>query len=238
MIFPFAGGATLAFVTWFFNLEPSILFLFVSGVVGILGPVGGLITKWTTGLDNISKQALRELQEEVHKEQERQLDALRKQLTADGDARTERMLADLRTLHQSFKAEVNENTWSSSIPSNVAFELAYKVEALFHESVNCLKETLTLREKARNTATKTAKSPLLQQREHLIADVQETIAQLSKIYGEVLTLDTNSDETQLSRLRNELDENIEFAKKVDQTMCELESRDIHEPSKYDQYIEK
>lgn len=238
MIFPFAGGATLAFATWLLNLEPAILLLFISGVAGILGPIGELITKWATGLDKISKQALRELQEDAHKEQERQLDALHKRLTADEDARTEKMLTDLRTLHQSFKAEVHENSWSSSVPSNVAFELAYKVEALFHESVNCLKETLKLREKARNAATKTAKVPLLQQREHLIADVQETIAQLSKIYAEVLTLDANSDETKLSRLRDELDENIEFAKQVDQTMRELDSRDIHEQSEYDQYIEK
>ncbi|MCZ6680804.1 MAG: hypothetical protein O7E52_26540 [Candidatus Poribacteria bacterium] len=238
MIFPFAAGATLAFVTWVLNLEPAILFLFASGVVGVLGPVGGFITKWTTGLDEISKQALKELQKEAHREQEGQLDALHKQLAADGDARTEKMLADLRTLHQSFKAEANEHTWPSSVPANVAFELAYKVEALFQESVNCLKDTLKLGEKARNAATRTVTQSLLQERERLIVDVQETIAQLAKIYGEVLTLGTNSDETKLSRLRNELDENIRFAQEVDQTMHELESRDIHKPSEYDQYIEK
>ena len=240
VIFPFASGATLAFATWILNFEPTTtaLFLFASGVLGILGPIGGFITKWATGLDKISRRALKELQEETHRQQEGQLDALHKQLEADGDARTERMLADLRTLHQSFRAEVNDNTWSSSVPANVAFELAYKVEALFHESINCLRNTLTLGEKARNAATQTVRESLLEHRERVIADVQKTIAQLSRIYGEVLTLGTHSDETELSRLRNELDENIEFAKKVDQAMREFESRDIHEPNEYDRYVEK
>jgi DNA-binding ferritin-like protein len=237
VVFPFATGATLAFATWVLNLEPAILFLFVSGVLGVLGPIAGFITKWATGLDKISRQALKELQDEAYNQQERQLDALHKQLSEDGDARTERMLTDLRTLNQSFKAEVSETTWSSSIPTNVAFELVYRVEALFHESVNCLRDTLKLGEKARETATKTGRKSLLQHRELVIEDVQETIAQLSRIYAQMLTLGTHSDETELSRLRNELDENLAFAKNVEQTMRELESSNIHESSEYDQYVE-
>ena len=238
MILPFGIGATLAFATWLLNPEPGLLFLFASGIVGILGPIGGLITKWATGFDELSKQALRELQQEAHRAQEHQLDVLGKQLRTDGDDRTQKMLSDLRALHQYFRAEARENTWVSSVPANVAFELTYKVEQLFRESVNCLKETLKFIEKTRNAKTETVRESILQQRERIIIDVQKTIVHLSQIHDEMLTLGTNSDDTALSKLRNELDENIEFARKVDRSVREFESHDIHEPSEYDQYLEK
>ena len=238
VILPFGIGATLAFATWLLNPEPGLLFLFASGIVGILGPIGGLITKWATGFDKLSKQALRELQQDVQRGQEHQLDVLDKQLRTDGDDRTQKMLSDLRALHESFRAEVIENAWPSSVPANVAFELAYKVEQLFHESVNCLKETLKFIEKTRNAKTETVRKSILQQRERIITEVQKTIVHLSQTYGEMLTLGTNSDDTTLSKLRNELDEKIEFARKVDQSVREFESHDIHEQSEYDQYLEK
>ena len=43
VIFPLGVGVSLAFATWAFNLEPQLLFWFISGMVGVLGPIGGLV---------------------------------------------------------------------------------------------------------------------------------------------------------------------------------------------------
>ena len=47
---PFGIGVTLAAVTSVFNLEPQLMFWFLSGMIGFLGPIGGVITKWSTSM--------------------------------------------------------------------------------------------------------------------------------------------------------------------------------------------
>ena len=67
----------------------------------------------------------------------------------------------------------------------------------------------------------TVKGVLQQHREQQIKDVQQTIVQLSHLYARVLTLNPESDETELTRLRAELDESLIFAKQVDAKIREL-----------------
>ena len=63
-----------------------------------------------------------------------------------------------------------------------------------------------------------------------------SITQLSHIYTELLTLDPDGDSSRLSQLRNELDANIEFARKVDQNVRNLDQDKLFEPSEYDKFI--
>lgn len=216
VIFPFAGGVSLAFAAWVLNLAPGILYFFASAVLGILVPIGVIITKWTSGTDDIAKQVHDELLNEVNLKQEAELNLLHQQLEADGDVRTETMLQELRALHQSFQEEARNGVWMGALPLTVSAEITDKVSELFAQAVQCLKDTLKMHEKARDAQLgATVKNVLARHREQQIADVQQTIEQLSHLYARVLTLGPESNETELSRLRTELDESLAFAKKVE-----------------------
>ena len=216
VIFPFAAGVSLAFAAWVLNLAPGILYFFASAVLGILVPIGAIITKWTSGTDDIAKQVHDELLNEVNLKQEAELNLLHQQLEADGDVRTETMLQELRALHQSFQEEARNGAWMGALPLTVSAEITDKVSELFAQAVQCLKDTLKMHEKARDAQLgTTVKNVLARHREQQIADVQQTIEQLSHLYARVLTLGPESNETELSRLRTELDESLAFAKKVE-----------------------
>lgn len=215
-IYPFAAGVLGIFASWVFNLEPKILYLFAGAVLGIGIPLGATITKWTTGTDDIAKQVHEELLHEAHQQQEEELNNLHQQLLKDGDQRTEQMLDELRTLHGSFQEEAMDTGWMASLPITVSAEIAGKVSDLFDQAVQCLKDTLKMHEKSRDSKMATVKRVLQQHREQQIADVQETIIQLTHLYARVITLSPESNETELSRLRTELDESLAFAKKVDE----------------------
>ena len=216
MIYPFAAGAITAFASWVFNFEPKIFFLFASAVMGIAIPIGSLITKWTIGTDDIAKRVHEELLHEAQHKQEEDLNALHIQLKEDGDTRTEQMLEELRTLHQSFLEDVSDGGWMATLPLSVSAEITSKVTELFTQAVQCLKDTLRMYEKSRSSKLKNVRRVLQQHREKLIADVEQTIVQLTHLYTRVLTLSPDSNETELSRLRSELDESLAFAKKVDE----------------------
>lgn len=222
VLFPFAAGGSIAFASWILNLEPKILYLFGSAILSILMPIGTLISKWATGTDDIAKQVHSEILQEVQHKQEEELNILHEQLEADGDARTETMLGELRALHTSFQEEAGGDGWMGTLPITVRADITGKVSELFTQAVECLKDTLKMHQKSTGTQLgTTVKSVLQQHREQQIKDVQQTIVQLSHLYARVLTLNPESDETELTRLRTELDESLSFAKQVDAKIREL-----------------
>ncbi len=222
VLFPFAAGGSIAFASWVFNLEPKILYLFGSAILSILVPIGTLISKWATGTDDIAKQVHSEILQEVQQKQEDELNILHEQLEADGDARTETMLEELRALHKSFQEEAGSDGWIGTLPMSVRADITDKVSELFTQAVRCLKDTLKMHQKSTDTQLgTTVKNVLQQHREQQIEDVRQTIIQLSHLYARVLTLNPESDETELTRLRSELDESLAFAKQVETKIREL-----------------
>ena len=222
VLFPFAAGGSIAFASWVFNLEPKILYLFGSAILSVLVPIGTLISKWATGTDDIAKQVHSEILQEVQHKQEAELNTLHEQLEADGDARTETMLGELRALHASFQEEAGQDGWMGTLPITVRADITDKVSELFTQAVECLKDTLKMHQKSTGTQLGTTVKGVLQQhREQQIEDVRQTIIQLSHLYARVLTLNPESDETELTRLRAELDESLTFAKQVDARIREL-----------------
>lgn len=210
----------MAFAAWVFSLEPKILYLFGSAVLSLLVPIGTLISKWATGTEDIAKQVHHELLQEVQQKQETELNRLHEQLEADGDSRTERMLEELRGLHKSFQEEATGEGWLGTLPIRVRADITDKISELFTQAVQCLKDTLKMHQKSSNTHLATVKSVLEQHREQQITDVHQTIVQLSHLYARLLTME-KVNETDLMRLRTELDESLTFAKQVDAKIREL-----------------
>ena len=237
---PFGIGVPLAAVTSVFNLEPQLMFWFLIGMIGFLGPIGGVITKWSTSMGQLSRRALEELHAETYKAQEEELDKLQRKLTGDGDIRTEQMLADLRSIHQSFKNDLANDSTTPSLrgglmSGELGLDIIYKIDQLFVESVRCLEDTIKLINKSEE-ATETVKSVILEKRESVISEVKQTINQLAQTYAELITSTSDDDPSRLSQLRNELDANIEFARNVDQNVRNLGREALFEQNEYDEYV--
>ena len=179
---------------------------------------------------------MEELHAETYKAQEEELDKLQRELTGDGDIRTEQMLADLRSIHQSFKNDLANDSTTPSLrgelmSGELGLDIIYKIDQLFVESVRCLEDTIKLIKKSEE-ATETVKSVILEKRESVISEVKQTINQLAQTYAELITSTSDDDPSRLSQLRYVLDAYIEFDRTVDQNVRNLGGGDLFEQNEY------
>ena len=71
-------------------------------------------------------------------------------------------------------------------------------------------------------ASKTARKPILKQREKLVAEVVQTVEHMSQTLASVQGMTSRRDgDIRLQRLRSELDQSLEVAKKVEQRVDAL-----------------
>ena len=225
---PFLAGITDLLVLWTFSIQ-SGLGIF-AGITGILGAVGIFLTRLLTGDQSVGKDVLDSMEKEALKAREQALDELDLKLTGDGDPRTETCLRDLRVLAQAF---TKNNTKTESIISGATLDIFSGVEQLFMHCIHSLEKTLTLWYTADQMTTEEARYPILEQREHIIHEVSESILYLGKILAGIQTLDTTAatHSADLERIRSELNQSLEVAKRVKSRMDSLnqdiDDRRIH-----------
>jgi hypothetical protein len=219
VLFLFLAGVTDLAVLWGFNID-SGLGVF-AGLACILGAAGYFLSKWLLGGDKLAKEVIEEMKEEAREKNERDLDELEKRLCEDGDPRTEKNLRDLRELTRAFH-ESREG--SLSLSSKASFEILSGVEQLFGRCVLSLEKTLQLWHTAQRMSRPEAREPILDQRERIIEDVDKSIRQMGKLLAEIqcLGIEKNSEESELARIRKELNQSLEVAKKVEERMQSLD----------------
>jgi len=223
-LFPFAGGATLFIMSWILDID-SLVFPFIS-FCGLLISIGGFFTNLIMNLDKISKKAFEELQVESQENQEKMLDSLDKRLQEDGDSRTERYLRELRSLTMTFE---DGKAWSNNLDTRSAFEIESKVRDLFYGCVSYLERTLELWHLAQEVDSKRGEEIVLKQREKIIDDIESSVQQLGKVLEGVLSLGiSKNDDTELARIRDELDQSLEIARRVENRMNDFNRDNIRE----------
>ena len=225
-ILPFAGSATFFIATWIFDLDP-LIFLSLSFGCFVVS-IGGLFTNLIVNLDKITKKAFEELQAESRQTQEKELDSLDRNLQEDRDARTEKLLRELRSLAATFE---DGKAWSNNLDTRSAFEIESKVRELFQGCVSHLERSLELWRLAQEIDSTRGKEIILNQREKIIHDVETSVEQLGSILDGVLSLGIlKKDDTELARIRDELDQSLEIARQVEERMEEFDKdKDIREP---------
>ena len=189
------------------------------GICGILAGLGSLATRWIYRLDEIGEKAARDLQNEEWQKRDRELDRLDRRLRRDGDPRTEKGLRELRAIYREFR---RDSKWSRGINKAAAVEIGSKVERLFHGCLESLEIAQELWESAARMRTREHKGSLLKRREALVIEVGQSVEQLAKTVDGVMTLALDvGDSDQLARIRQELDESLEVAQRVEERMDSL-----------------
>ena len=208
---PFILGTTLLAAALAFSHEPGIMAF--GGLVGVLGAAGILVTRLLLGTEGLTQEAIEALRQETLDEQEQRLDQLDHRLIGDEDPRSEAALRDLRAFEQAFR---NRSTWAGKLNAASLFEIVSSVQDLFGGCVSSLETSFDLWETADGLKTPSARRPILERREEIIRDVQTSIEQLSRILVGIQRLGSgDQSDSELSRVRAELDESLAVAKKVE-----------------------
>lgn len=209
---PIVAGASALMFSWAIGGNPVANGM---GLVGILGGIGYFASRLVLGLEGMTQRAYQSLVAAQQAEQEQALDDLERRLGADHDPRTERVLRDLRQLHRTFGDRCKEQTVVAAHHALVG-----QVEQIFNASVSQLERSLELFHISQRL-TGQSQIDILEERERVIDEVVETRDHLSATIEQFQTFVTRRNQSELSSLRDELDETLRVAKRTEQRMAEL-----------------
>lgn len=227
-VLPFLGGMTALMATWALNIRPDL------GLLGLLAGVlvagGAFLTQLVVGGEKRAGRALEELRKEAHDAREQGLNDLAGRLEGDNDDRTEKALADLRALSEALDALDEQGLIDSRSP--LVIEIKLGAAKLFNQCVVSLEQSLKLWHTAQGMVTKSARQPIVKQREKLVKDVYESIRHLGELLVSLQQIGKEEEsESKLGNIRNELNRNLKVAERVDARMKAFESEIEHELSR-------
>ncbi len=202
-------------------MEPAVpltngsSWLSLGGLIGVLGGLGMLATRLIFGLEKITEDAFTSLNAQQREAQEASLDALGQQLRNDQDPRTQSYLRNLRELYGSFQADIEQGKIASS-----ARAVLGKVDKLFRAAVKHLEHSYHLWETA-GRMSGDAKKSLLDERDHVIQEVQATIEHLGKSIEQFHSFRVNENKSELAKLREELEATMQVAQRAEERVAAL-----------------
>ncbi len=220
VVFPFMVG-TAAFASLFaLGLKGSaFLGAMLLGIAGTLGSVGMFFTKMVLGRDERVKKIVEQSRDKAKQAKRKELDHFHHRLTMDGDSRTEDAMQDLRSLRQAFS---QLDKIAPDLNRAMIDEIQKRAEELFQQCVSSLEKSLQLWKTADSLASQAARKPILEQREKLVGEVVGTVEHMSRTLASVQGITNKSEgDARLQKLRGELDQSLEVAKKVEQRVDSL-----------------
>jgi len=218
VIAPSVLGATAWTAIWALSL-PSGLGLF-AGLAGILGSAGVYLTRLILDDGKTARDVLADEELGEQKAAQAALDDLdRRLVAADQDPRPETALRDMRALLRAFDEFAGK---TDSLNAPAVIEVRSRVQQIFNQTVRSLEQTLRLGDTAKQLSMAAARKPLLQQREKIIADVEACTKQLGDTLAALQTLGSGArSNNELSRLRDELDQSLQIAGRVEDRLNSL-----------------
>lgn len=216
---PMLAGLTDLIVLWGLNLKSGPAAF--AGLASMLFGAGIFMTRLLIGNKKTIQSVLQSMQMDEIKRRERLLDDLDRRLSKDKDPRDEDLLRDLRSMIDLFQ---KGGDMTDPLGGKITFDILTGVDRMFRECVLHLDKTLELKENAETMATKALKKQLLIQREKMIRDIAQSITHLGKILSDITAHSSGLDDlrdSDLSRIRAELDRNLAVARKVNERMGAL-----------------
>lgn len=188
----------------------------VAAAVSVLGGIGLLGLRSVFSTDRLAKQAYAELHAEQRERQEKELDRLRSRLRSDKDPRTQTYLRDLRGLYESFLEDVDDGTLSRS--AGIVLD---DVDKLFRAAVKHLEHSYDLW-KTSSRLSGDAEQKLMAEREQVIQEVKQTIEHLSTSIEQFHYFRVDENESELDKLRSELDQTMQVARRAEERVAALD----------------
>lgn len=218
---PLLAGLTACVGAWATGIRPDLGLL--AGLAGLLGAAGMFFTQLFLSGEETAKQAIGEVEAEELAGHEQVLDALDVRLRKDNDPRTEAALRDLRNLHRAFDEAATAP--DADLGAATAAGIDSGARELFEQCVKSLERSMDLWDTAQKLRTRSAREPILNQREEIVQEVLQSIRQLGQILAAMQNLDAgNGGPAQLTRLSKELDQRLAVAKQVERRVKDFEDQ--------------
>ena len=205
-LLPAAVGICMLLAAWAFS---SSFFGFL-GVCGILAGMAMFVIRLIFQLNKLTEKAQQWQLSHDSKNREIKLDELYNKLCYDLDPRTETALRDLRSLQINFKKHIRDGTIKGQIGSIIS----ENVDALFDGCVVQLRRSFEMFKAARNLKGE-PRATLREQRDVIVADVVESIDELSRTITKCYEMATNRT-TSLAEKRKELQATMEAVAQAEQ----------------------
>jgi hypothetical protein len=185
--------------------------------LAIMAGAAFLAIRTVLGLGQLGQQLLQRLFETQQSRQVRRLDELDERLRSDPDPRLHGLFLRLSQLYQSLEHDVRQGNVKIT-----AADLLQSIEKLFRACLEHLEMAHRLGEAARHTGA--AGSAEWGQREELVAEVDQTVSHLESVAAKLSSRSLGRKKSELKRMRDELDETLRIAQRVDERMESLQER--------------
>ena len=185
------------------------------GILGLLVGAGSLLTNFVFNLDHISQKASNQWLQEAQETKEQELNALDTKLAQTADPKDEQVLRNLRAVYQKFCSDLKSRE-SYSIPE----DMLSTIDKLFKSCILKIEQSLELWTMSQ-TVTGQIRTRIISNRGKLLAEVEQSILDLSETIGEVWDLHRHADNTDLNRLRERMKTQLQVAKSTEERMREL-----------------
>lgn len=215
-LLPIAGGLTLLVGAWAFG--GGGLFHF-AGLAGILGGLGLFATRLVFGVERITNQAYEYVVKQQQAKQQEALEQLDRRLVKDRDPRTQTCLRQLRQLVSGLKRDIREGRIAASSRT-----VLNGIDQVFHVCVEYLERSYDLWNMAKGLEGR-AKQRMLSQREEIVREVQQTVQHLGETVVRLQTMEGRHRPTELARLRDELDESLQAARRAEERVAQWTSEE-------------
>lgn len=199
----------------------------LGGLVGLLGGVGFLATRLIFGLERITEKAFQYLNDQRREVQEQALDSLASRLRGDEDPRTQTYLRHLRDLYTNYQEDIR-----SGKVAGAARTVQEQVEKLFQAAVKHLEHSYHLWIAA-GRMSGNARLALLDERERVVQEVQDTVEHLSRTIEQFHSFRVKESEVELARLRAELDETMQVARRAEERLESLGKQNTYDLREFD-----
>jgi hypothetical protein len=242
VLVPFFIGATSLIVGWAAGIGLAVFI----GVAGVVGAGGSLLTRLIFGLDKIAKDAYDFQNSEKQKLEAEKLGKIEERLR--GYPRAIQCLEDIRMLRQQFThdlegGKLSVGAYAATDKINAVLEACVRqLEALGTSlpTGDPLKEIMDAKDRSGKASLKRVKKAT----DHMTArfcpavfatieEVEETVAHTRKVIDEFRVYSHDKTKTNLTTLRNELDQALKVAKSVDQKLSTFDSKPVYKDSEFE-----
>lgn len=195
------------------------------GAVGLLAAAGSVATRWLFKLDDLTQEAWDDVEQKRTDESEERLDSLERRLEVDGDPRTELLLRRLRRA----ESDLSTRGLAGNVNRASRVEISFQASDLVKQCVEALEASLALRARSREMFGPNRESmEALRHKE--VAEVQACVETLERLaLGGIGG--TSETTTRLQSMRDELDQSLDVARRVEERMKSMESGIPSEPER-------
>lgn len=200
------------------------------GVAGLLFAVGSAATQLLLSKEKGADSDWEGSMEAARKKHERYLTDLLHRLRRDRDDRTEEILDRLHRLNDRLHMD---GLLDSDLGGALAPEIRERVKELYWSCLKSLERSWEYWRAAMEMSTSQVRQEMLDRREKVLQEVQDGTTHLETTVDHLRAkqLEDALDETELTRVRQELDVGLTAARRVEEQMRELETRLAAGPEK-------